>query len=159
MPGILSDFNQVWNFLRVFFLESHHYQISPNLSSRSRADTCGQTDGHDGYYEVSRRFFATVCKPVLATSKRQQCVLIRYTIQYSERDLKLYFPHWTARFSGTRRASCLLAVVWTCHSMECSLINLKHELSLLHSVRIGCRAHPASYSLGAGREGGVFLRQ
>jgi len=30
-----------------FFLESRQYQISPNLPSRSRADTCGQTDGHD----------------------------------------------------------------------------------------------------------------
>ena len=71
--------------------------------------------------------------------------------------VELVLAGWWFSFYD-QKASCLLAVVLTCHSMECSLINLKHELPLLHSVRIGCKAHahPASYSLGAGREGSFY---
>jgi len=57
MPGIVVRLELSLEFLVRFLLESRQYQISPNLSSRSRADTCGQTDGHNGYNEASRLFF------------------------------------------------------------------------------------------------------
>ena len=44
MPGILLDFNQLWNFSTDFYKTSQ-YKIHINPSSGSRADTCGQTDG------------------------------------------------------------------------------------------------------------------